>query len=85
MEENLFKKKLVEIIFQYTKTDDCKADEIIRLFGDFQHWKDNPHKCPFTTCYNGTDKDRPKIEYERLNKHYTVEDVMDYYVKNILK
>lgn len=85
-EENLFKKRIIEIIGFGIEPEraECKADELIRLFTDFQHWKDNP-KCPFATSYNGTDKDRPKIEYEKQNKFYTFDQVLDYYVKNVLK
>lgn len=45
---------------------------------DFVFWLDNP-KCPFATCYNGIDPTRPKIEYEKNNKHYTLEQVFEFY------
>jgi hypothetical protein len=87
MEDNLFKKRIIEIIGFGIEPEraECKADELIRLFGDFQVWKDNPVKCPFIVSYNGIDKERPAVEYERLNKHHTIDQVFDYYAKTNLK
>ena len=43
---------------------------------EFILWKDNL-KCPFATCYNGTDPTRDKVCYEKNNKHYTLDQVFE--------
>lgn len=48
---------------------------------NFITWLDHP-KCIFTTCYNGTDDSRPKICYEKGNKHYTLDQVWEYYLSH---
>lgn len=75
--------KIIEIIGHGMEPEraECKADEVISHFKDFIAWKDNPH-CPFATCFNGVEKDRPKVCYEKGNKHYTIEEVYDYYSKH---
>jgi hypothetical protein len=45
---------------------------------DFIHWKDDP-KCPFATCFNGLDKERDRVCYEKNNKHYTLEQVFEFW------
>jgi len=44
----------------------------------FINWLHEP-KCPFSVCYNGIDKTRPRIEYEKGNKHYNIDEVFDYW------
>lgn len=47
-------------------------------------WKDDLTKSPFNVCINLIDKDRPKVEYEKNGKHYTIDQVYDFWEKNIL-
>lgn len=51
---------------------------------DFILWKDDP-RCPFATCFNGVDKTRDRVCYEKGNKHYTLEDVWEFWVKEVRK
>lgn len=44
----------------------------------FINWLHEP-KCPFSICYNGIDKTRPRIEYEKGNKHYDIDEVFNYW------
>lgn len=50
----------------------------------FIFWMDDP-KCPFEHCFNGVDKDRPRIEYVKGNKHYSLDEVWGYWIKEIEK
>ena len=43
-------------------------------------WKDSP-KSPFITSYNGEDKTKPRIRYDKNGKFYTLEEVYDYWIK----
>ena len=49
----------------------------------FITWLHNP-KCVFYTCYNGVDKTRPKIEYERDGRYYSLEEVYGFWKNHVL-
>ena len=53
-------------------------------FKKFLLWKDDP-KCPFNVSFNGTDKSRPRISYEKGKKNYTIDEVYEYWSKEIKK
>ena len=53
-------------------------NELSQEVKDFIMWLDHP-KCPFATTFNGLDNSRPQICYEKGNKHYTLDQVWDYY------
>ena len=36
-------------------------------------------RCPFSVAYNGSDKTRPKIEYEKGGKFYNIDYVFEYW------
>jgi hypothetical protein len=48
---------------------------------DFIFWLDDP-KCPFNHCFNGIEKDKPRICYERNNKHYSLDQVWEFWKIN---
>jgi hypothetical protein len=82
------KKQIIEIIEKYYDPDtesleyNKTADDILTLFKKFILWSDNPH-CPFNHCYNGLDKTKPEVCYERGNKHYSIEEVFEWYFENV--
>ena len=39
-------------------------------------------KCPFNTSFNGEDKSRPRVSFERYNKKFTLEEVYEYWFDN---
>jgi hypothetical protein len=57
---------------------ECLAENIVTHFKAFINWLHNP-KCEFATCFNGVDKTRDKICYERNAKHYTIDQVSEYW------
>jgi len=48
----------------------------------FIFWICDPH-CPFCQCFNGIDKTRDRICFEKSGKHYTIDQVYDFWEKNI--
>ena len=75
---------ILEIIqFHYAPDSDVRNEnaawDVANKFKAFILWKDDI-KCPFNLCYNGEDKDRPRVEYEKGNKHFTIEDVWNFWV-----
>jgi hypothetical protein len=40
-------------------------------------------KCSFHACINLLDKERPRVEFEKSEKHYSLEQVFEYWEKNI--
>jgi hypothetical protein len=87
MEDNLFKSKIIEIITNFNVDYEYAtegADEVMKLWTDFIHWLHQP-KCPFSVHWDewcGKDK---KISYDRLQGNYTLDQVMDWYVRNVLR
>jgi hypothetical protein len=77
------KSKVIDIIGFGMEPEraECKADEIVNHFKEFISWMDNPH-CPFSTCFNGVDLERPQVCYEKGNKHYTIDEVYNYFIEH---
>jgi len=42
-------------------------------------------KCPFNTSFNGEDKLRPRVSFEKGNKNYSLEEVYEYWLKEVNK
>lgn len=40
-------------------------------------------KCPFSQCHNGYDPTRERVCFEKSAKHYTLDQVFEYFEKNI--
>lgn len=36
-------------------------------------------RCPFSTHYNGTDSDQPRITFDKGSKNYTLEQVFEFW------
>lgn len=54
------------------------SEKAVKEFTNFIEWKDHP-KNEFNSCFNGTDKSRPKVCYERKEKHYTLQELFIYW------
>ena len=73
------KQKVLEMISKGPdEGNEFLAEKIVSNFTDFIEWKDHP-KNEFNSCFNGTDKSRPKICYERKEKHYTLQELFIYW------
>jgi hypothetical protein len=70
-----FKKNL---IYGRPSTIRDASEKAVKQFKDFLKWKDDI-KCEFSSCYNGEDKSRPKVCYERSGKHYTIDELFNYW------
>lgn len=70
-----FKKNL---IYGRPTTIKEASEKAVKEVKDFIVWKDHP-KNDFNTCFNGVDKSRPQICYEKGGKHYTIEQVFNYW------
>jgi hypothetical protein len=55
-------------------------EELTPKVREFITWLDDPIKCPFCHCFNGIEKDKPRICYEKGNKHYTLDQVWEYWI-----
>jgi hypothetical protein len=73
------KQKVLEMISKGPdEGNECLAEKIVSQFTEFIEWKDHP-KNEFNTCFNGTDKTRPKVCYEKKDKHYTLQELFTYW------
>ena len=54
--------------------------ELTKEVKDFIQWLGDPVKCPFNYSYNGIDKTRDRVEFEKGNKHYTLDQVWEFYI-----
>jgi hypothetical protein len=78
------KSKIIEVLgIMEPERAECKADELKNHFCSFIKWKDDP-KCPFSTCFNGIDKDRERVCYEKSGKHFTIDQVYAFWTENVL-
>jgi hypothetical protein len=70
-----FKKQL---IYGKPTTIKTASEKAVKEFKDFITWVHNP-KCDFSISYNGIDKSRDKINYERNGKTYNIDQVFNYW------